>query len=123
VMTGLDGFVEPLFMTSEEARRSFNRPIRLIFIDGDHSYISTKRDIELWKDLVVDGGAIVLHDINWATVAQAVDETIRTDKSFTIEGTTGCSLLVSKGRSLDKALFDEIALFNAMKGLLSVRTR
>jgi MMP 1-O-methyltransferase len=37
-------------------------PIRLLFIDGDHSYEATKRDLEAWRPFVVDGGVICFHD-------------------------------------------------------------
>lgn len=37
--------------------------IDLAFIDGDHSYVSVKKDFELVSPLVPSGGAIVFHDV------------------------------------------------------------
>lgn len=38
------------------------RAIDFLFIDGDHSYEGVKRDFELYRPLVADGGLIALHD-------------------------------------------------------------
>lgn len=35
----------------------------VLFIDADHSYEGVKRDFELWKGLVRNGGVILFHDI------------------------------------------------------------
>lgn len=37
--------------------------IDLLFIDGDHTYEGVKRDYELYRDLVREGGVIAFHDI------------------------------------------------------------
>jgi cephalosporin hydroxylase len=34
----------------------------ILFIDGDHSYAGVKKDYEMYKDLVKDGGYIMFHD-------------------------------------------------------------
>jgi len=112
---GVADRVISIFATSEEARRGFNSGIRLLFIDGCHEYEFVKKDILLWKDLIIDGGVIVFHDINWKTVARAVDELVRPSREFIVEGTTGCSLIVSKGLSANKEILEEIRLFNRLK--------
>jgi MMP 1-O-methyltransferase len=38
--------------------------IDFAFIDGDHSYESVKRDVELISDLVPAGGVVVFHDVS-----------------------------------------------------------
>lgn len=43
-------------------RPSFNEPIKLLFIDCDHSYELTKEIYDLYESLVVDGGIILFHD-------------------------------------------------------------
>jgi MMP 1-O-methyltransferase len=40
----------------------WSAPIRLLFIDGDHSYVATKRDFEAWRPFVMSGGLICFHD-------------------------------------------------------------
>jgi predicted O-methyltransferase YrrM len=54
--------VVPLLMTSEEAARNWSRPIRLLWIDGDHRYEQAKQDFLLWEPHVVEGGVIAMHD-------------------------------------------------------------
>lgn len=49
----------------------------LVFIDANHSYKSTKEDIEMWAPKVRKGGVICGHDYEnpqWAGVKKAVDE-------------------------------------------------
>jgi len=50
-------------MTSEEAAQGWNKPIRLLWIDGDHRYESTKLDFTLWEPFLVEGGILAMHDI------------------------------------------------------------
>ncbi|TSC95187.1 MAG: hypothetical protein CEN87_199 [Parcubacteria group bacterium Licking1014_1] len=58
----LDDIVIPLVKTSEEAAKDFDRPVELIFIDGDHKYESVKLDFDLWFPKVVDRGIMAFHD-------------------------------------------------------------
>ena len=59
---GIDSQVAPMIMTSEEAARGWNKPIRLLWIDGDHRHESTKLDFALWEPHVVEGGILAMHD-------------------------------------------------------------
>ena len=59
---GIESRVIPLIMTSEDAARGWNKPIRLLWIDGDHRYESTKLDFSLWEPHLVDGGILAMHD-------------------------------------------------------------
>jgi predicted O-methyltransferase YrrM len=60
----LEPYINPMVGTSEEMVRGWTKPIRLLFIDGDHSYEASKRDFELWSPYVCNGGVIALHDIS-----------------------------------------------------------
>jgi tetratricopeptide (TPR) repeat protein len=62
-MMQLADYVQPVIAPSEEAVRRWGKPIRLLFIDGDHSYESSKMDFELWSPFVAEGGCIAFHDI------------------------------------------------------------
>lgn len=54
--------ITPIIKTSEEAARTFNEPVELIFIDGAHEYDLVKLDFELWSPKVIDGGIVAFHD-------------------------------------------------------------
>ena len=38
-------------MTSEEASRGWNHPVRVLWIDGDHRYEAAKLDFTLWEPI------------------------------------------------------------------------
>jgi predicted O-methyltransferase YrrM len=109
--------VVPVFKRSEETAGSFGSKVRLLFIDGKHDYESVKKDILSWKNLICEGGMISLHDYDLPDVARAIDELIKGNDEFIIEGTTGCSMLVSKAPRNNRGLFDTIRLFNKSKRL------
>lgn len=37
--------------------------VDLLFIDGDHSYEGVKRDFNIYREIVAEGGIIMLHDV------------------------------------------------------------
>jgi predicted O-methyltransferase YrrM len=50
--------------TLEAARAALEgRQVDVLFIDGDHTYEGVRRDFEMYKSLVRDGGVIAFHDI------------------------------------------------------------
>ena len=59
----LDRYVNPIVGSSEEIAAKWNKPICLLFIDGDHSYEGVKKDFEMWSPFVVKGGLIAFHDV------------------------------------------------------------
>lgn len=59
---GVEDRVVPMIMTSEEASRGWNQPIRLLWIDGDHRYEPAKLDFTLWEPHLVEGGILAMHD-------------------------------------------------------------
>jgi MMP 1-O-methyltransferase len=59
---GIKDRVIPMIMTSQEAAKGWNRPIRLLWIDGDHRYEPAKLDFTLWEPFLVEGGILALHD-------------------------------------------------------------
>jgi hypothetical protein len=71
----LSDYVNPIVATSEGAARAWNKDIRLLFIDGDHSYDNTKKDFELWFPFVCDRGYVCFHDVGaWPGPTQFYDE-------------------------------------------------
>lgn len=61
---------------SSEIAKTFKETISLIFIDGDHSYLGCKKDIEAWFPKMKKGGVMLFHDYDQTSpgVIQAVDE-------------------------------------------------
>ncbi|MFH1135056.1 MAG: glycosyltransferase [Pseudomonadota bacterium] len=81
--TGAADRVEALVMTSSEAAAGWDKPIRLLFIDGDHGYESTKNDFETWAPAVVPGGYVVFHDVDsWPGVTRFFHELMGGDQDF-----------------------------------------
>ncbi|MBM3978900.1 MAG: class I SAM-dependent methyltransferase [Planctomycetes bacterium] len=79
----LDDHVAPVVAASADAAAAWRGPIRLLFIDGDHSYEESKRDFELWSRFVVPRGLICFHDIRaWPGVTQFYDELLRDTKLY-----------------------------------------
>jgi predicted O-methyltransferase YrrM len=48
--------------TSERAAQGWERPIDLLFIDGDHSEAACSLDWQLWHGFVEPGGVVAFHD-------------------------------------------------------------
>jgi hypothetical protein len=47
---------------SDVVSGAWDRPVALLWIDGDHTYEAVKRDFEMWEPFVVQDGLIGLHD-------------------------------------------------------------
>jgi MMP 1-O-methyltransferase len=79
---GVIDWVKPVVATSVEAADALDTgPIRLLFIDGLHTYEGVKSDIERWTPRVIDGGIIVFDDYfkdesDGVGVRRAVDELV-----------------------------------------------
>ena len=76
---GVDDWVESVVLTSEEAAKVVDTgPVRLLFVDGLHTYEGVHTDLECWVPRVLRGGIIVFDDYfnrnPGVGVKQAVDE-------------------------------------------------
>jgi hypothetical protein len=47
---------------SRDVAVGWNRPIRLLWIDGDHTYRGAKLDFDLFKPFLIDGAIVAIHD-------------------------------------------------------------
>jgi hypothetical protein len=68
---------------SRDVARTWNRPIRLLWIDGDHSYKGCKEDFDLFAPYLSDGGIIAFHDTLNAfdgPIRVFVEEILRSDR-------------------------------------------
>lgn len=71
----LSNYVTPIKKYSHEAIQDCPERISALFVDGDHNYLSVKRDIVLYAPRVVRGGFIAFHDYTvYSDVKRAVDE-------------------------------------------------
>jgi hypothetical protein len=59
---GVSSCIEVHREFSTNVARNWNRPVRLLWIDGDHSYPGAKNDFDSFMRWVVPGGFVALHD-------------------------------------------------------------
>lgn len=63
---GLDGkWCEIIRGTSAEAARTWDRPIDLLWLDGDHTYEGVKLDFDLFAPFLKPTSLVVFHDTMW----------------------------------------------------------
>lgn len=80
---GLLEHVEPIVDSSAGAARGWSRPVRLVFIDGDHSYDVSKQDFDLWSPHVCPMGLVAFHDIGaWEGVTRFYEDLRRGSQTF-----------------------------------------
>ena len=60
---GVTDLVEPHRMFSRELAPGWSRPLRLLWIDGDHTYDGALEDVRLYKPFLADGGILAMHDV------------------------------------------------------------
>lgn len=60
---GVEGSVEAHRAYSRDLARSWTRPIRFLWIDGDHTYRGAKEDIDLFRQHLVPGAIVAMHDV------------------------------------------------------------
>lgn len=67
--------VEFVYKSSTEFGETLtDESLDFVFIDGDHSYDATLKDIQLYWPKVKTGGVFAGHDINLTTVSKAVED-------------------------------------------------
>jgi len=60
--TGIERNVEVHRAASRDVAPGWTRPIRLLWIDGDHTYAGAKEDFDLFSPFVIEGGIVAFHD-------------------------------------------------------------
>jgi len=69
--------------SSDVAATWNHRPIRLLWIDGDHTYTGAKLDFDLFSPYLADGAIIAFHDTLFAfegPIRVFVEEVLRSDR-------------------------------------------
>ena len=59
---GVEQHVEAHRALSRDVSVGWTRPIRLLWIDGDHTYAGAKLDFDLFSPFLADGAIVALHD-------------------------------------------------------------
>jgi MMP 1-O-methyltransferase len=59
---GIEHNVEVQRAFSRDAAKNWSRPIRVLWIDGDHSYQGCKEDFDLFSPYLADGAVVAFHD-------------------------------------------------------------
>lgn len=59
---GVQDIVTTIVGTSEEAAKTWNKPIEFLFIDGDHAYEAAEKDFLLYSPHLINGGVVAFHD-------------------------------------------------------------
>lgn len=81
---GVAPLVEPLVVTSHEARPRFaDRSVDFLFVDGSHQYLDVRRDIEDWEGALKDLAAVAFNDPSAPGVYRALRETVLRSRLYT----------------------------------------
>lgn len=95
---GVGNSVNPIRGDFLEVAKTWNKPIRLLFMDGSHQYEDVKRDFDVWERHVVMGGVIAFHDsLNSPGVTRFIIETMRSGRfkqCETLNSKSGLTYLV-----------------------------
>ena len=59
---GVEGHVEAHRGYSRELAASWKEPIRLLWVDGDHTYAGAKADVVMFRPYLAEGAVVALHD-------------------------------------------------------------
>lgn len=62
--------------TWDAAAQFPDKSFDFVFVDGDHRTKSVVKDIEAWIPKIRPGGMLAGHDVGWASVREALDETL-----------------------------------------------
>lgn len=62
----LEGQVAALRGDTVDAAKKWKKPVRLLFIDANHSYKAVESDFNAWEKYIVPGGIVAFHDsLGW----------------------------------------------------------
>lgn len=68
----LDKWAVVIRAKAEDAQWTFQGGIDHLFIDGNHSEVSSCRDVNSWTPLVRPSGTIIFDDANWPSTQKAI---------------------------------------------------
>lgn len=59
---GVEDYANRIVLSSALIAKTWSKPVELLWIDGDHSYLGVCTDIKNWVKHVIVGGYVVFHD-------------------------------------------------------------
>jgi MMP 1-O-methyltransferase len=75
---GLTQIIKPIVATSEDAFKTWSpSPIRILFVDGWHTYDAVKFDATEWGKHVVPNGYIAFHDYQVPEIKEAIHDSMK----------------------------------------------
>ncbi|HKV26363.1 MAG TPA: class I SAM-dependent methyltransferase [Candidatus Acidoferrum sp.] len=80
---GISDSVDARAAYSTEVAKTWNQPIRLLWIDGDHSYQGAKNDLEGFAPYLQAGGVVAIHDalnVFPGPIRVFIEEILRSDR-------------------------------------------
>jgi len=77
-------------------------PLRLAFIDGRHDYIGVKEDISLVMPLIVAGGIVACHDVDYRYpgIAEAIGDLLTPEHGYSFLSQQHCLVAYMKRATL-----------------------
>ena len=79
---GIEQHVEVHRARSRDVAVGWSRPIRLLWIDGDHTYTGAKEDFDLFSPYLADGAIVAFHDTLYefeGPIRVFVEDVLRSD--------------------------------------------
>jgi len=87
----------------------WNRPIALLWIDGDHSYTAALQDAALFAPWVVDGGVVAFHDATQGDLPRVVRKVFG-EAQYSALGIVDSIVYATKSATAKKSLRDVLVL-------------
>ena len=80
---GVQATVVPLVTTSDKCARCWRKGVGLLWIDASHEYGDVKHDFLSWKQHLLHGAMVAIHDCDKPGPAQVVEEYLNHYGDFT----------------------------------------
>lgn len=81
------GLVDHIRARSVDAAKEWDRPVALLYVDGDHSAAACRADLRAWLPHMAERGVIALHDSYMSGVERAITSVLVRDGWTHIETT------------------------------------
>ncbi len=95
---GVKNRVVPLVMSSSQAAQYWQGSVGLLWIDGSHEYEDVKYDFLVWKQYLLVGAMVALHDCDKSGPACVAQEHLLNSDDFVITHHVGTILAARKCR-------------------------